>query len=158
MRNDSVIVDIFHGQYKSTLNCALCNRVSVTFDPFLTLSLPIPGKKEKYSFFYIPYDMKNPDYTNLKGEVYLRESDTVFDFRQEVENKLQINSSSYMMATVQDLQINRLYSLGTRIDETTNKGPIFLYEINPELNPALPAKEQCTKIDSNYGIDEDWTK
>jgi len=57
LRNDSIIVDLFHGQYKSTLVCSICNRVSVTFDPFMTLSLPIPGKKEKFSFFYIPYEI-----------------------------------------------------------------------------------------------------
>ncbi len=45
IRNESVIVDLFHGQYKSTLVCSVCQKVSVTFDPFMTLSLPIPGKK-----------------------------------------------------------------------------------------------------------------
>ncbi|KAJ8555940.1 hypothetical protein K7X08_013436 [Anisodus acutangulus] len=34
-RNDSVIVDICQGQYKSTLVCPDCNKVSITFDPFM---------------------------------------------------------------------------------------------------------------------------
>lgn len=29
------------GQYKSTLVCPVCNKVSVTFDPFMYLSLPL---------------------------------------------------------------------------------------------------------------------
>ncbi|XP_072954131.1 ubiquitin carboxyl-terminal hydrolase 9-like isoform X1 [Typha angustifolia] len=42
-RNDSVIVDICQGQYKSTLVCPVCSKVSVTFDPFMYLSLPLPS-------------------------------------------------------------------------------------------------------------------
>eukprot|EP00250_Pteridium_aquilinum_P022705 c25588_g1_i1 orf=296-1549(+) len=40
-RNDSIIVDICQGQYKSTLVCPVCDKVSVTFDPFMYLSLPL---------------------------------------------------------------------------------------------------------------------
>ncbi|OVA20111.1 Ubiquitin carboxyl-terminal hydrolases family 2 [Macleaya cordata] len=42
-RNDSVIVDVCQGQYKSTLVCPNCSKVSVTFDPFMYLSLPLPS-------------------------------------------------------------------------------------------------------------------
>ncbi|CAN6466306.1 unnamed protein product [Victoria cruziana] len=42
-RNDSIIVDICQGQYKSTLVCPVCSKVSVTFDPFMYLSLPLPS-------------------------------------------------------------------------------------------------------------------
>lgn len=31
----------FQGQYKSTLVCPVCGKVSVTFDPFMYLSLPL---------------------------------------------------------------------------------------------------------------------
>ncbi|XP_021720584.1 ubiquitin carboxyl-terminal hydrolase 8-like [Chenopodium quinoa] len=42
-RNDSIIVDICQGQYRSTLVCPVCKKVSVTFDPFMYLSLPLPS-------------------------------------------------------------------------------------------------------------------
>ncbi|XP_008811872.2 ubiquitin carboxyl-terminal hydrolase 9-like [Phoenix dactylifera] len=42
-RNDSIIVDFCQGQYKSTLVCPVCSKVSVTFDPFMYLSLPLPS-------------------------------------------------------------------------------------------------------------------
>lgn len=47
LRNDSVIVDIFHGLFKSTLVCPECSKVSVTFDPFCYLTLPLPMKKDR---------------------------------------------------------------------------------------------------------------
>ena len=45
LRNDSIIVDLFHGQLKSTVVCPQvgCGNVSVTFDPLMTLSLPLNG-------------------------------------------------------------------------------------------------------------------
>lgn len=47
LRNDSVIVDIFHGLFKSTLVCPECSKVSVTFDPFCYLTLPLPMKIDR---------------------------------------------------------------------------------------------------------------
>uniref|UniRef100_A0A1D1YQS4 Ubiquitin carboxyl-terminal hydrolase n=3 Tax=Anthurium amnicola TaxID=1678845 RepID=A0A1D1YQS4_9ARAE len=40
-RNDSIIVDVCQGQFKSTLVCPVCDKISVTFDPFMYLSLPL---------------------------------------------------------------------------------------------------------------------
>uniref|UniRef100_A0A8C4ZI62 Ubiquitin carboxyl-terminal hydrolase n=1 Tax=Gadus morhua TaxID=8049 RepID=A0A8C4ZI62_GADMO len=52
-RNDSIIVDIFHGLFKSTLVCPVCAKVSVTFDPFCYLTLPLPMKKERTLEVYL---------------------------------------------------------------------------------------------------------
>lgn len=41
-RDDSVIADLFTGLYKSTLVCPVCDKVSITFDPFNNLTLPLP--------------------------------------------------------------------------------------------------------------------
>lgn len=54
-RNQSFVVDLMHGQYRSTLKCPKCSNVSFAFDPFSCLSLPIPqlGVK-KLSIKYVP--------------------------------------------------------------------------------------------------------
>lgn len=44
-RNRSVIVDLFQGQLKSTLVCPECDNVSIKFDPFMFLSVPIPDNR-----------------------------------------------------------------------------------------------------------------
>ena len=107
IRNESVIVDLFHGQYKSTLVCSVCSKISITFDPFMTLSLPIPGKKEKYTFFFIPYKIDS-EYTNLKGELHLRESDHISEFRRLFEKRYNVPQASFMISFVQDNQIKKL--------------------------------------------------
>ena len=43
-RNQSIVVDLFQGQYRSTLTCPLCDAQSVKFDAFSALTLPIPDK------------------------------------------------------------------------------------------------------------------
>lgn len=46
-------MDIFHGLFKSTLVCPVCSKVSVTFDPFCYLTLPLPMKKERALEVYL---------------------------------------------------------------------------------------------------------
>eukprot|EP00061_Rhincodon_typus_P015795 g43682.t1 len=41
-RNKSIVVDLFHGQLKSQVKCKTCGHISVRFDPFNFLSLPLP--------------------------------------------------------------------------------------------------------------------
>ena len=56
-RNDSVIVDTFHGLFKSTLICPECRKVSVTFDPFCYLSVPLPVSMERImEVFFVSLD------------------------------------------------------------------------------------------------------
>jgi ubiquitin carboxyl-terminal hydrolase 4/11 len=40
-RNQSIITDLMTGQYKSKVTCPTCQKESITFDPFITVTLPI---------------------------------------------------------------------------------------------------------------------
>ncbi|KAK3598059.1 hypothetical protein CHS0354_042432 [Potamilus streckersoni] len=42
LMNESIIVELFQGQLKSTLMCLTCKKKSITFQAFMYLSLPIP--------------------------------------------------------------------------------------------------------------------
>jgi ubiquitin carboxyl-terminal hydrolase 4/11/15 len=56
--NDSIITDLFSGLFKSEVHCSKCNFDNITFDPFNTLTLPIPSFNDVYTswndLFYIP--------------------------------------------------------------------------------------------------------
>ena len=43
-RDNSIIMDLFSGQYKSTLRCPFCDKISITYDQFSCLELPIENK------------------------------------------------------------------------------------------------------------------
>ncbi|WVQ70525.1 hypothetical protein IAR50_000044 [Cryptococcus sp. DSM 104548] len=46
-RNDSLIVDLFQGQYRNRLECLTCHKTSTTYDAFMYMSLPVPSGKTK---------------------------------------------------------------------------------------------------------------
>ncbi|GAA5798456.1 hypothetical protein HPULCUR_003859 [Helicostylum pulchrum] len=46
LRNSSLIVTLFQGQYKSQLRCFTCHATSTTYNTFMSLSLPIPEKSK----------------------------------------------------------------------------------------------------------------
>ncbi|TKY89123.1 hypothetical protein EX895_001654 [Sporisorium graminicola] len=81
-RNDSVIVDLFQGQYRSTLVCPECGKVSIKFDPFMYLTLPIPNKKMwRGQVYFVPLDPSKPMH---KFQVQLPAGTTVGKLRQKV--------------------------------------------------------------------------
>ena len=56
-RNDSIVVDKIHGQFMSHIECPNCDAVTVVFDPYM--SLPIPINKPhtvKVPVIFVPYD------------------------------------------------------------------------------------------------------
>jgi ubiquitin carboxyl-terminal hydrolase 4/11/15 len=55
MRNDSLVVDLFQGQLRSALRCPdpACARLSITFDPFMYLSLPLPRSAKRPLTVYL---------------------------------------------------------------------------------------------------------
>ncbi len=81
-RNDSVIVDLFQGQYRSTLICPECSKVSIKFDPFMYLTLPIPNKKMwRGQVYFVPLSPNKP---MQKFQVQLPAGTTVSKLRQKV--------------------------------------------------------------------------
>lgn len=47
LRNRSIIVDYFQGLLKSRLVCPTCSKVSIKFDPFMYLTLPLPVETKR---------------------------------------------------------------------------------------------------------------
>ena len=43
-RENSIIVDLFQGQYKSTIKCSTCGNSSISYDTYMNIGLPIPSK------------------------------------------------------------------------------------------------------------------
>ncbi|WVR09644.1 hypothetical protein IAU60_006717 [Kwoniella sp. DSM 27419] len=60
-RNDSVIVDLFQGQLRSTLVCPECKKESITMDPFMYLTVPMPIAQHRFmKVTYVPLDVEKP--------------------------------------------------------------------------------------------------
>ena len=95
--NDSIITDLFSGLFKSEVHCNKCNFDNITFDPFNTLTLPIPSSHEIYSnwddIFYIPkysirkscrFNVRNAK-NNLSLKNIMEELNTIEDFKYKLK-------------------------------------------------------------------------
>jgi len=100
-RNQSVLVDLFYGQFKSTLICPNeeCKNISITFDPFLNLSLPLPQPVEAYKIdTYFIFD--NSDLKILKIELSFYEKEfSCFDLRFKIAEILNIHPFSFIVCS-----------------------------------------------------------
>ena len=61
-RDDSIFVRLFYGQLKSRVTCTICAHVSITFDPYNVLSVPIPRQSSSstYTIKYYPLSFVQP--------------------------------------------------------------------------------------------------
>ncbi|WWC64842.1 uncharacterized protein I303_107456 [Kwoniella dejecticola CBS 10117] len=63
-RNDSVIVDLFQGQLQSTLVCPECHKESITMDPFMYLTVPMPIAQHRHmKMIFVSRDVEKPPVT-----------------------------------------------------------------------------------------------
>lgn len=122
-RNDSIITDLFAGMYKSTLVCPACAKVSIMFDPFSSLTLPIPSQRNIIyrEIIYLSLNSRPQRFI-----VEVNKSGTVKDFNQAVATKRQIEPQQV---------------LGT---ELTDKGFWQLFDDENLLFPDLRIKAQDT--------------
>jgi ubiquitin C-terminal hydrolase len=67
-RNKSIIVDLMYGQLKSTVTCLTCRNLSITFDPYLMISLPIT-RQFTLKIGYVPYSIYKEDVPSTITEI-----------------------------------------------------------------------------------------
>ena len=99
LRNESVITDLFHGQYKSTVACNKCDRVSITFDPMMTMLLPLPAPKMEYEPFFVPYNLSNTEKVKF-FKTYFSSGAGLREFRDGIETGFKIGKGSYISTKV----------------------------------------------------------
>jgi ubiquitin C-terminal hydrolase len=66
-REWSFIYFLFYGQMKSRLKCCDCQKISITYDPFAQVALPIPEPKERIINFIV-HRLPNSIKDLLNGE------------------------------------------------------------------------------------------
>jgi len=114
-RDQSIIVDLFQGQLKSKLVCPNCNHISITFDPFMYLSLPLPTEKET-TIDVIVTKYTEPWQLPIKYSVKIEKSAKIEDLRDAVGKMSDIKGTRLVLA---DLYNNRLYALLTESKSIT---------------------------------------
>lgn len=124
-RNNSVIVDYFHGLLKSHVTCPQCECVSTTFDPFCYLSLPLPPKKNSYiQIKYIPYDQ---DKKEVLYKFCIARHSLIRDICIDFINlaKLDVNINQLVVAKVAKSHIHSFFSMNDTLDDVAEGQNLF---------------------------------
>uniref|UniRef100_A0A8C1VJQ6 Ubiquitin carboxyl-terminal hydrolase 4 n=1 Tax=Cyprinus carpio TaxID=7962 RepID=A0A8C1VJQ6_CYPCA len=130
LRNDSIIVDIFHGLFKSTLVCPECSKVSVTFDPFCYLTLPLPMKKDRtMEVFLVRTD---PQFRPMQYRVVVPKMGAVADLCSALAKLSGVPSENMVVADVYNHRFHKIYKRDDGLNHILEKDDIFVYEVLEE--------------------------
>ena len=125
-REQSVIVDLFMGQYRSTTTCLKCNRQNHKFDTYQMLSLPIPIIDTK--FIHIIVHFRAPTRKPIKYSFKLPDNTTIQDIINKVSKIVLIPPHLLIPAHIVKNTIYQLITLNKQITNINLTDVIFLYE------------------------------
>ncbi|XP_071451477.1 uncharacterized protein [Hetaerina americana] len=118
--NRSTIVDTFQGQFKSTVVCSACKHVSVTYEPFMYLSVPLPHAMERQiCVTYVSAEARQPVCYLLT----LNKQGKVSEMRQQLYKVLAEESKCNSPASLSSS------SSGIKVSPLDNKMDIALAEV-----------------------------
>uniref|UniRef100_A0AAQ5XDE6 Ubiquitin carboxyl-terminal hydrolase n=1 Tax=Amphiprion ocellaris TaxID=80972 RepID=A0AAQ5XDE6_AMPOC len=127
-RNDSVIVDTFHGLFKSTLVCPECHKVSVTFDPFCYLSVPLPVSKERVmEVFFVSLD---PYAKPVQHRVVVPKAGKVSDLCTALSEMTNVPPTRMVVADVFNHRFYKIYNTEESLSCILDRDDIFVYELS----------------------------
>uniref|UniRef100_A0A8C2W9U0 Ubiquitin carboxyl-terminal hydrolase n=1 Tax=Cyclopterus lumpus TaxID=8103 RepID=A0A8C2W9U0_CYCLU len=122
LRNDSIIVDIFHGLFKSTLVCPECSMVSVTFDPFCYLTLPLPMKKDRTMEVFLVRSDPQSRPTQVSGGPKLG---TVTDLCSALSKLCGFPQENMVVADVYNHRFHKIYRRDDGLNQIMEKMTSF---------------------------------
>ncbi|KAJ1953547.1 hypothetical protein EC988_002928, partial [Linderina pennispora] len=130
-RNDSVVVDLFQGQYKSTLVCPKCENVSVTFDPFMYLTLPLPVQRQKWlDVLLVPLNSSvHATHMNL----LVCKDDSVKQLKQMVAHFKQCDASRLLACDVSSGRIYQIYNDEDPLADISDSDSVVMYELDASV-------------------------
>ncbi|KAF4079160.1 hypothetical protein AMELA_G00189890 [Ameiurus melas] len=130
LRNDSIIVDIFHGLFKSTLVCPECSKVSVTFDPFCYLTLPLPMKKDRTMEVFLVRN--DPQSRPMQFRLVVPKLGTVADLCSSLAKLSGVPAENMIVADVYNHRFHKIYRKDEGLNHIMEKDDIFIYEVSEE--------------------------
>ncbi|XP_018431606.1 PREDICTED: ubiquitin carboxyl-terminal hydrolase 19 isoform X2 [Nanorana parkeri] len=132
MRNDSFVVDLFQGQYKSKLVCPVCAKVSITFDPFLYLPVPLPQKQKVLTVYYFA---KEPHKKPIKFLVSIsKENSIASDVLESISQSVRVKMENLRLAEVAKHRFHRMFRPSCSVDSVSPSDVLLCFEVlSPEL-------------------------
>lgn len=130
-RNRSIIVDLMHGQFRSEVLCPHCNNVSLAFDPFLMLALPIPNREQILVDLYC-FKSNNQ---NLKIKIKIDKKSIGREIKEIAANKFNLNQESLVLVTLEHLKFKSIIDDNDKVD--VNYFTLAVYDIHWDKNQKI---------------------
>ncbi|XP_054243396.1 ubiquitin carboxyl-terminal hydrolase 4 isoform X2 [Indicator indicator] len=127
LRNDSIIVDIFHGLFKSTLVCPKCSKVSVTFDPFCYLTLPLPLRRDRLMEVTLIY--ADPQRRPVQYRVVVPMMGAVSDLCESLSKLSGVPAENMVVTDVYNHRFHKIFQMDEGLNHIMPKDDIFVYEV-----------------------------
>ena len=128
-RNQSIIVDLFYGQYKSTIKCPNCYNISTSFDPFLSLTLPIAQNiKISIEIYFVFFDIKKKP---LKINLTITKKIKFSQLRKFLAYILKIEPYSFTIFQIDLSGLKKFIDSNHFYDEIEFPKKIFISQIDP---------------------------
>ncbi|XP_054585382.1 ubiquitin carboxyl-terminal hydrolase 19 isoform X7 [Eptesicus fuscus] len=141
MRNDSFVVDLFQGQYKSKLVCPVCAKVSITFDPFLYLPVPLPQKQKVLPVFFFA---REPHSKPVKFLVSVsKENSSASEVLDALAQRVHVQPENLRLTEVMKSRFHRVFLPSHSLDSVSPSDLLLCFEL---LSPEL-AKEQVVVLE-----------
>jgi len=142
-RNRSIIVDLFHGQLKSTLRCLTCGFTSTRFDPFSSLSLPLPENENVIIEVFVV--RLNPEHHTTQYCLWLNNEYTMYNVQKRLRDKIP-DITHFLFVDVENSAVKRVID----IDESLRNIDFPLYAF--ELPGKGPTPEEYVVVYSRHYV------
>jgi len=127
-RNQSIVVDLFQGQLKSTVTCPDCNKTSIKFDPFSMLSIPLTPDKNRALEVCVHW--ADPDRTPMVFGVFVSTSGKVSDLKNALSPLCGLSPKQLKVIQIQGHYVFRNLINGTPLKMFRSRELIHAYEVS----------------------------
>ena len=138
-RNDSIIVDLFQGAFKSRVECIECETSSITFDPYMFISVPIPEKRViTVQVNAISYICGKQTIGESEGRqpillnIVIKRNALIKDLKVAIARKMgwEKNLNCILVREIKANQIEKIYDDYDHVTEISKYDDVYVYEVN----------------------------
>ncbi len=140
LRNRSEIVSLFHGQMRSRLVCPSCSQVSVTFDPFSFLSLPLPRSSTRsMQVTVVPFKVTGAAVEQVTVQV--SRAATIADLCDVLGKTANVKGDRLFVAEVYQRSVYKEYAATAEVAGIGPTDDIFAFEVE-QANDCKASKKK----------------
>eukprot|EP00475_Leptophrys_vorax_P028481 TRINITY_DN4121_c0_g1_i1.p1 TRINITY_DN4121_c0_g1~~TRINITY_DN4121_c0_g1_i1.p1 ORF type:complete len:912 (-),score=279.12 TRINITY_DN4121_c0_g1_i1:98-2833(-) len=146
-RHDSIIVDNFQGLLKSRVVCPSCEKVSVTFDPFMFLSVPLPTNQDK--FVEVNLIAHDPSKQVKAISVKVHQMGTVMDLKLAISKASGIPVQRLVVGEIWKGRVYKFFPNNHLMGDIRGNDETWAWEV-PSMDDMKEQKENDRNLDYDF--------